>query len=606
MSSTTCNHNDELIALGALQILSAEEQARLDAQLSVCQACRERLWEYQALAEAMPQLVQPGTAPAQAPNGKTVSSLNGKAPHLPASLEAGSEIAEPEALDRSGPEPPIAIRPRRSAAHQRGLKVSSGLAAATMLLGLIGGSWLLLLSHATRPSQQPPITQPTIITYTPCSNEAAKGLPNLPACGLVVMDYAQTPSLLEEIDPTTGQPLAGLKPLQVGSALLASASADRRTLALGVFPTENSDPTLLQIVWLDTWSPGAKLQIALTPSQGLQDLFMTPDGTGIYVVIDTYGPTPQQATLRYYSYDRAQNTLKFGWSAPLPFEPGNGIINDGSFALSADAKMAYIFSAATTPPQLAAIPLTARGIGTSPRFLHLPSIASGVTPPFDDENYTYKPGDTIYTWYQPAAIFAPTQNKLYMAHAEAQGPGKDALMVIDLAKMTAGADIPIKNAGQAGAALHLAVQSGLPVLKGGLAVQPQLGVRPYKGKPYTGRSETGVVSPDGRWIYLSGSNTAPQFNSDGSWSGEQEAYLGLMKIDTQTGQVVGHWFTGASYNAMTYGQDGRNLYLFGPPPSADPTAPDTLDELLVFDTQQEKMISTFSTIQSGWFVLTVP
>src|SRR6185437_3955496 len=231
----------------------------------------------------------------------------------------------------------------------------------------------------------------------------------------------------------------------------------------------------------------------------------------------------------------------------------------------------YIFSAATTPPQLAAVPLTASGPG-SPRILSLPSIANATQPPFDDENYTYKPGDPIYTWYQPAVIFAPEQNKLYLVHAEAKDRSKDALLVIDLAKMTASADIPIKNAGQTGADLHLATQSSTPARKEAMAVQPQLGVLPYKGRPYTGRSETGTVSPDGRWIYLSGTSSAPQFNSDGSWNGEQGTNLGLMKIDTQTGQVVGRWFTGAYYYELTFGQDARNLYLFGPPPNSDPTS----------------------------------
>jgi hypothetical protein len=580
MSSTTCTHTDELIALGAMCLLSAEEQARLDAQVGACPACRERLREYQTLAAAMPQLVQI----------KSASALHGTALHAPAIFESETESANPE--------PPIALQPQPRPVQPRAIKALSGLAAAIILLGVIGGFLLLLLSHAPKTSRQPTTPQPTAIIYNPCTIEAAKHAPNLPPCGLVVMDYSHTPSLLEEIDPTTGQPLAGLKPLQVDNALLASASADRRTLALGVFSSD-SNTTFLQIVWLDTWQLGAKLQIALTSTEGLQDLLMTPDGAGIYVIIDAYGTTPPQATLRYYSYDRAQNVLKPGWSAPLAHAPGAGSIDDGAFALSADAKTAYIFSAASTPPQLAAIPLKANGIG-SPRILPLPSIASGAEPPLNDENYTYKPGDPIYSWYQPAVIFAPAQNRLYLVHAEAQNPGKDALLVVNLATMSAGADIPITHAGQAGAALQLSTPGRA------LAAQPQRGVRPYKGRPYTGRSEMGTVTSDGRWLYLSGSNTAPQFNASGLWSGEQATNLGLWKLNTQTGQVVGQWFAGAFYNALTFGSDGRNLYLFGPPPNADPTLPTLAGNLLVFDTQQERVTGSFTNIQDGWFILTVP
>src|SRR5215469_13389673 len=101
MSSTTCTHTDELIALGAMQMLSAEEQARLVAQVGACSACRERLREYRALATSMPQLMRIETAPAQA--------LNGKAPHPPTLLESEAESPEPAILDRSGPEPVAAL-----------------------------------------------------------------------------------------------------------------------------------------------------------------------------------------------------------------------------------------------------------------------------------------------------------------------------------------------------------------------------------------------------------------------------------------------------------------------------------------------------------------
>lgn len=611
MSSVTCKHSDELLTLGAMQLLSAEEQTRLEEQVNACPACRERLQEYRALAVAMPRLTRLETAPSKALNGKPVSSPNGKAPPLAALFEARSQ-AEPDVHTLSSPNPPIAIAPPQHYPHHRLVKVLSGLAAAIMLLGLIGGFWLLLLSHAPRPTRNPTTTQPTIIPYNPCSNDIAKGIEGAPpACGLVVMDYSYAPSLLEEIDPTTGQPLASLKPLPVGNALSAALSADHRTLALGILPTATTDPTFIQIVWLDTWKLGAKLQMPLKPAEGLQDLAITPDGTGIYAAIDDYSQTPTQGTLQYFSYDRGHDALKFVWSAPLPFAPGNAMLNDGEFALSADGKTAYIFSAATTPPQLAAVPLKANGIG-SPHILPLPSIASGAEPPFGDESYVPRPGDPIYQWYQPAVIFAPAQNKLYLVHAEAQNPGKDVLVVVDLTQMKLGPDIPIKGENLPQAAASLPAQANALAASSAarsrpLTARPQVGLRPLKGwKPYNGRNETGTVSPDGRWIYLSGASFTPNFDAVGTWKGEEQTNLGLLQIDTQTGQTVAHAYAGASFFSLVFGQDSRNLYLFGPPSGISQPNSGISDVLLVFDTQQRRVVNTFSNIQAGWFILALP
>jgi hypothetical protein len=608
MSSMTCKHSDELLALGAMQLLSAAEQTRLDEQVSACPACQKRLQEYRALAAAMPQLTRLETAPSKALSDKPALSPNGKTPPI-MFFEGG----EPEADYPSAENPPIAIRPQQRYPRQRLIKVLSGLAAAAMLLGLLGGFWLLLLSHTPRPTRNPTTSQPTptVVLYNPCSNDIAKGVEGAPPpCGLLIMDYSQTPSLLEEINPTTGSPLALRSPLPVGNALLAALSADHLTLALATFPDQSTNSTLIQMVRLDVWRLGAKQQIALKQTENLQELAMAPDGTGVYVVVDDYSQTPMQGTLQYFRYDRGRDALTFAWRAPLPFAPGDGMLNnDGSFALSADGKTAYIFSAATNPPQLAAVPLKANGIG-SPRILPLPSIASGAEPPFGDESYVPKPGDPIYQWYQPAVMFVPAQYKLYLVHAEAQNPGKDVLVIINLAQMTLGPDIPIKGENLPQAAASLPAQANALTASSAarsrpLAAQPQIGLRPLKGwKPYNGRSETGAVSPDGRWIYLSGTSFAPDFDTVGAWKGEQQTNLGLLQIDAQTGQTVAHAYAGASFSALTFSQDGRNLYLFGPPAGINQQGSNIPEVLLVFDTQQKKIVNSLSGIQAGgWFVL---
>jgi hypothetical protein len=613
MSSMTCTHKDELLALGAIHLLSVEEQTRLDEQISACAACCERWQEYRALATALPQLMRLEIAPSQALNGKAADTSNGKIVIFPTFFESAAEHTEPAASESLASTRPGIGKSQRFA-NRRLVKVWSVLAAAVMLLSLLGTVWLLMLSHppASGHHQNTGQSTQTVVLYNPCGNDIAKGVQNAPpACGVVVMDYAHTPALLEEVDPTTGQPLARLKPLQVGNALSAALSADHRTLALGIFPSTNTDNTFIQMVWLDTWTLGAKVSVPLSSTEeGLQDLAISPDGTSIYAVIDSYAGTSLQGSLQYFSSNRQQNTLKFVWRASLPFVSANGMLDDGSFAISADGRTAYLFSAATTPPQLDAIPLQANGLG-SPRVLKLPSIATGAQPPFGDETYTYKSGDPIYQWYQPAVLFETQESKLYLVHAVAQDPSKDVLTVIDLPGLTLYPDIPITGEGLPTIPAHL--QAGNVALAASaqptasLAVQQQVNLRPYKGwKPYYGRSEVGATSTDGRWLYLSGSSFAPQFQADGSLQGEQQTGLGLLQINMQTGQVVGRWYTGLAYTALATGQDGRNLYLFGPPTNADPASNDSIDALLVFDTEQGTVISTFRSIQDGWFVLPLP
>jgi len=605
MSSTTCEHPDELLTLGAMRLLSAAETARLDEQTSACPACRERWQEYRALAALMPQLAQEEIMPSRAIDRKTAPGQNGKRPLLPGFFGADAKNDEAGTADFSGPQRPGSTRQRRRYAKRRLVRALSGLAAAVLLAGLIGGFWLLTLSRAPKSAREPGIAQKTqpVITYNPCSNEIAKSLQGgAPACGLVVTDYSTNPETLLEIDPTSGKSLPTMKPLALpaGVAETASISADHRTLALSILP-QDSGSSYIQIVWLDTWRLGAKLNVSLNQNEGLQSLAITPDGTGIYAVIETYGQAGAgQARLGYYAYDRGHDSLTSRWSAPLPFEPGdNGYNNDSSFALSTDGQTAYLFSAAVTPPQLVALQLGANGI-ESQSSLRLPSIASGIEPPFDPK-HTYMPGDPIYTVYHAAVMFAPQQNKLYLVHAEASDPSKDVLVVIGLAgtQMTLGADIPIKGEGQLLAAINGAARGGP------LTVQPQLGLRPEKGSPFDGRSEVGVVSPNGRWIYLSGTSYSPQI-VNGSWNGEQTTNLGLVKIDVQTGQVVSQWFKNNAYFGLTFGPDGRNLYLFGPPPEVGSTAYSAQSALLAFDTEQGKIVNEFPDVDSSWFVVPLP
>lgn len=578
MSSTACGHNDELLALGAMQLLSPEEQARLDERVRTCPACRKRLQEYRALADAMPRLMMPEMAPSRAITVEAPPTLNGKSPHISLPLSIGNGWETPETHYAPIPEPLSSSRLEYRPLSQRLASMVSGLAAVVLLIGLIGGFWLLALART--PGGSTPLNpfetpQPTTLISNPCVSGTAKQ--QGPTCGLVLLDSSTLPAQLVEADPTTGQELAALPPLPVGNATLASLSADHRTLAMGITPYQSSDPTFLQMVSLNPWRLGAKATVQLDQGASLQNLAMAPDGSGVYAVL--VSANASQATLRYYAYDRAHDRLTSRWTAPLPFAPCDA----NSFALSSDGKTAYLFSAATTPyPQLDAISLGASGPGGMYPY-PLPSIApEGQVP---DPNAAYNPNAPLPSIYQPAVIFAPAQNKLYLIHAEAKAPQNDVLVVIDLMgtyMSIDGNDIPITEAGQALAAMDR-------------TLQPQQATRPAKGQPYYGRSEQGTVSSEGRWIYLTGTTYTPA-----SSGGAQAAGMGVLKIDTQTGRVVGHWLKGNTYSALTVSPDGNTLYVFGDPYTGQ-NNPD-ISDLLALDTLQGTIASPFTSFTSGAFI----
>src|SRR5581483_2205007 len=142
----------------------------------------QRWRDYQALAGAMPQLVRLETAPSQEVNAQPVISPNGKAPHTPAFFEAGTE---PTPGHLTSPQRPSVSTLQRRYAHRRLVRVLSGLAAAILLLGVVGSFWLLLLSHNSRSSHPTVTPQPTktVTLYNPCPNDIAKGAPGAPpAC----------------------------------------------------------------------------------------------------------------------------------------------------------------------------------------------------------------------------------------------------------------------------------------------------------------------------------------------------------------------------------------------------------------------------------------
>jgi len=589
--SSKCPHSDELLTLGAMRLLSAEDETRLAERLRSCIVCQARWEEYQAMVEAMPQLVMAETSPPAVVRANITASQNGKTPALLSTLWTNTKQQEASSSATSSLPSPMMKHLTIPHTSQRLISIMSSLAAVILLVGLVGGFWLLALGRAHGPLKQHGISAgPTMVIGNACLHAAANQSSQA-TCALVVMDYASATPTLVALNPTTNKPLPGLKPLPIGNAFFAAESADQHVLALGVIPSnyipgDQSDPPYIQMVSLDSWQLGPKMLVG----DEIQALAMTADGSNIYAVSGTFNQDgSSQAFLHYYTYNRKDSTWTHPWKAALPFLPDN----QSSFALSADSKTAYLFSAAINPPQVAAVSLNVSSANSAPRLpnqrLPLPSIAPGGEPPFDP-NYVYQPGDPIAEVYQPAAIFVPAQNRLYLIHAEKANLAQEVIAVIDLAPLALiGGDIQIHGSG-----LALTSEDS----QAALVAHLQLALKPAKGRPYNGQSVEATISPDGQWIYMSETIYAPQF-INGTWNGENQVNQGLWQVSAQTGKVAKQWYQGSAYFTLTMSQDGTELYCFGPSPASNSS---NSFALLVFYPAQGRVVSWFD-MDTGWFIL---
>lgn len=536
-----CEHHDDLVALGAMRLLAPEDESRLAERIRACASCRRQFEEYQTLVRLMPHLMRVEKVSARADAAQSApGNLNGSRPAR-ASTQEPPASAEREPTDLFAPRrwgTPILPRQRRARAGHRLTTLVSGVAVAVLLIGLIVGFRLLTLGRVPPARGQ----TPTPVTHLACP-APSNGHPQPVTCGVLVVDSVEGVVVL---DSATLQPLSGLRPLplnQANNVLLSALSADQRTLALVTGFNKGSlyFPSL-QVVALDSWKISQPVDMS-SSGMVVQGLAVSADGSAIYIVATSYtGSGVAQTQLHYYTYQRGQGAgvLEEHWSQPFPVVPEAGAV-----ALSADGKTIYAFSDSSSPPEVAAIPLKDNGIDTAHiHTLLLPSVASGLEPP-----PSYDPSTQPVASYHPAVLFAPDDQTLYLVHADQAHPEQDWLTVVALGPE------PTKLQ-------ELQIQGdSLPASSGGAIMQ---------------RHEWGVLSSDGKTLYVTGVVKTFTPAQDGGFT-QQDSYLGLRAITTQTGQVSRHWFEQDTFYSLGISGDGTRLYLAGQPstgakPIAHPSA----------------------------------
>lgn len=557
MTSKRCEHDDELLAFGAMRLLSAAEEAQLAARLESCPACRQRAEEYRALSSAMPRLIANNAAPSSVHTAPKFSATNRSLRLFKRQTTSPSEDEKEPDQAASPRNHPYPLRPgARLRRQQRLWNAFSGLAAVLLLAVLLAGFRWLIAERG----------QSTVMQPAGCFFRAPAGPASTWQCGILVYDgtAAPAPQTLVPLDPRTGHPLPGLRSLPVGNVILSAITPDHRTLVLAIAPTQSDNSAVyLQVVWLDQWKLGPQIKTG----HYVDALAISDDGTHIYAVIPEY--SNGVATIWLQSYLNQPKGIQASWRATLPFLP-----NSDGFAVSRDGATLYAFSEKTTPAaQIMQAHIEETGL-EQVQVLQLDQLANGADP----TTTPYKQGDPIPAAYHPAIIFSPDRTMLYLVYAPYNDPAHDRLLTLYLLKWTGFSDLPITEATQTLANLspgsaspHSSLARSIPAAR--LA---------STAEPFNGRTEWGVISPDGQWLYVTGKSQTAQIFSDGTWQ-ENTDYLGLWKINAQNGKVAGHWFPGDTFNDVHMSWDGQTLYLFRQPTDGAYIQKPT--SLLAFSTQ---------------------
>jgi len=279
-----CGHDDELIEAAALDLLEPAEQGLLAERLATCATCRARLADSSSLTEALRHLI-PAEESVSVAHATDESSfvLSFRARHLADERRHGlDDVAAPAAAPAARP----GGRRRAPVRVLRVANVASGLAAALLLLVLVGGIWILSpgrghvgLVGGTRP-------RPTA-TATP-------GFPQIPYLPGGIPTSCVNVAPTASVGPLTGA--VGAAPFWIGGFVRSQA-----TILLGSAKDPQKDPHVPYgwhgaLRW--TAQPGFTSKVTVTGanmSGGVPLWFQASGGTARLAVLDPLAAPTQPA-----------------------------------------------------------------------------------------------------------------------------------------------------------------------------------------------------------------------------------------------------------------------------------------------------------------------
>lgn len=331
-------------------------------------------------------------------------------------------------------------------------------------------------------------------------------------------------NVLFPMDPASGTMLPGYTPIALGQTFFHVISPDRRRLAVVSFTNQSIFNGSLLLIDLPAWKT-QHFELGLTG--WVSTMVFSPDGSRLAIA---HGQSNHNLTLVDLSTGRitAQQETGSSYVSRLKFT------NNGTALMLYGPLVKNRFTEnemSAGPPQISLFDAADLKLLWSAEGLE---IRDGIFP--RDENTVptnvHEPGQAFYL--RPGLVFAPERDILYILHADA-----DKLTTIDFEGQSA-ETVEIQT--------KLTWFEKLISLTAGVAY----------AKIGEGITRQAAISPDGRFLYVVGTNNATYKDKQGNWQMEQTP-LGLEIIQTTDGSRVEQFESGAT--ELSLSPDGRFLYL---------------------------------------------
>lgn len=327
-------------------------------------------------------------------------------------------------------------------------------------------------------------------------------------------------SMLYPIDPASGTALPGYEPISLGYTSYFAFSPDRQMLAAVSFPTETSYHGSLMLINLPVWQT-ERFELELTG--WASSMVFSPDGKQLAIA---HGESNYQVTMvnveegaitAQVKTDSFVSRLKFtqGGDALMIYRPTFDLINQ----LNAPPPQVLLLDAADLSPRWSA---------------ELEGVHDGIFA--KDDTITaaqlYELGNALHL--SPGLVFAPDRDALYVVH-----PDSEQLTTVDFQSQTV-STVRIQP--------KLTWFERLLSLDAGVA----------HAKIADGTNKQAVISPDGRFLYVTGVSHRSFEDQLGNLQMEQTP-LGLEVIQIRDGSRISRFESDAT--ELSLSPDGRFLYL---------------------------------------------
>jgi len=359
---------------------------------------------------------------------------------------------------------------------------------------------------APTPSSSPKPTVPSV-TLAPTSEPINVGVP-------VIESSADGQSSLIVISSVTGEPFDVFSPIKLGTSYNYAFTPDGHTLAL-------VSDTQLYLIDLPSWTYRTSAVGLISWSSSP---IYSPDGTLLAVVS---GVSDGVLSI----VDAKSGEVKANVRADFS-------IRHASFTM--DGKEIMVYGPHLAPGNTISVGVPKAALYSASDLsilwsVNMNGIRDGVFPKKADTTDIYQPGAAWY--FQPGVVFDPNRATLYLVHGDA-----DKLTTVDFAHhKVSTVNVHLKTSWLD---QFLALTADVAYAKG-----------------MDGTTKQAVISPDGKFLYVSGSTeTVTQQGNSSNWD-ITDTPIGLQVIATDDGTLVDQITSEA--NSLTRSPDGRQVFLSG-------------------------------------------